>query len=388
MPLHVAVVGAGAFGGWTALELVRRGARVTLVDAWGPGNPRASSGGDTRVIRATYGSHVVYTQMAARSLQLWREEDARASGRLLRQTGALWMFRAAVGVPFIHASGQALAGSGLRLETLTTSGAARRYPQIRFEGIERVLHEPDAGYLLARRACRHVAEAVVAAGGAYRCQAAASPAVITGSPARTIRLAGGGRLEADVFVFACGPWLGPLLPEVIGASIAVTRQDVFYFGVPAADDRFSDARLPVWIDFGERFLYGIPGAGGTFKFADDTPGPPFDPTSGERRADEEGVARARTFLAERFPALTAAPLVATEVCQYESTPDANFILDRHPAFDNVWIAGGGSGHGFKMGPAIGEALARCILDGAAPEPAFSLQRFAAAPAGGWKAKWA
>ena len=384
----MAVVGAGAFGGWTALSLARRGARVTLIDAWGPGNPRASSGGDTRVIRATYGSHAIYTRMAARSLQLWREEGARANRRLLRQTGALWMFRGAAGVPFIRASSEALADNGLRLEALATSEAARRYPQIRFAGVESVLHEPDAGYLLARRASRHVAEGVVAAGGAYRCEAAVSPAVITGSPARTIGVVGGGTLEADVFVLACGPWLGTLLPDVIGASIAVTRQDVFYFGVPPADDRFSDAHLPVWIDFGERFVYGIPGAGGTFKLADDTPGPPFDATAGERRVDAEGVERARTFLAERFPALRAAPLVASEVCQYESTPDANFILDRHPAYDNVWIAGGGSGHGFKMGPAIGEALAGSILDGTAPEPAFSLQRFAAAPAGGWKAKWA
>jgi glycine/D-amino acid oxidase-like deaminating enzyme len=298
------------------------------------------------------------------------------------------MFRAAAGAPFLRASSEALAGSGLRLESLTTREAASRYPQIRFEGVESVLLEPDAGYLRSRRACRHVAERFVAAGGAYRCQAAVSPAVIAGSPARAIGLVNGDTLRADVFVFACGPWLGTLLPDVIGALIAVTKQDVFYFGVPAADDRFSDARLPVWIDFGERFVYGIPAAGGAFKFADDTPGPAFDPTSGERRGDDEGVARARAFLADRFPAMAAAPLVATEVCQYESTPDANFIVDRHPAFDNVWIAGGGSGHGFKMGPAVGEALARCILDGATPEPAFSLRRFAATPAGGWKAKWA
>ena len=385
---RVAVVGAGAFGGWTALWLARRGARVRLIDAWGPGNPRASSGGDTRVIRATYGSHVIYTRMAARALQLWQEEEARSNGGLLRQIGALWMFRAEAGAPFIRASSDALAAVGLRFESLTRGDAARRYPQIRFEGLDSLLLEPDAGYLLSRRACQHVAERFVAERGEYRCQAAVSPAALTGSPARAIRLVDGTSLEADVFVFACGPWLGTLLPDVIGSLIAATKQDVYYFGVPSADDRFSDAQLPVWIDFGERFMYGMPGAGGTFKVADDTPGPAFDPTSGERRTDDQGVARARAFLAERFPALAAAPLVATEVCQYESTPDSNFILDRHPAFENVWVAGGGSGHGFKMGPAVGEALASCILDGAAPEPAFSLRRFAAAPAGGWKGKWA
>ena len=385
---HIAVVGAGAFGGWTALSLVSRGARVTLIDAWGPGNPRASSGGETRVIRATYGSHVIYTRMAARALELWREEEAGCKRGLLRDTGALWMFSAATAAPFIRASTDAFTGTGLRLENLTISEAARRYPQIRFEGVDSVLVEPDAGYLLSRRACRHVVERFVAQGGAYRAAAVSSPAALAGSPARAIRLADGTSLQADIFVFACGPWLRTLLPDVIGPLITVTKQDVYYFGVPAADDRFSDARLPVWIDFGERFIYGIPGPGGTFKLADDTPGPEFDPSSGERRPDDDGVARARAFLADRFPALAGTPLVASEVCQYESTPDSNFIIDRHPHLENVWIAGGGSGHGFKMGPAVGEALAGCILDGAATEPTFALQRFAAAPPGGWRAKWA
>jgi glycine/D-amino acid oxidase-like deaminating enzyme len=73
---HVAVVGAGAFGGWTALMLLRKGARVTLLDAWGPGNPRASSHGETRVIRAMYGGDRAMTAMAARALTLWGEKPA------------------------------------------------------------------------------------------------------------------------------------------------------------------------------------------------------------------------------------------------------------------------------------------------------------------------
>lgn len=384
----MAVVGAGAFGGWTALSLVRRGARVTLLDAWGPANPRASSGGDTRVIRATYGSHVVYTRMAARALQLWQAEDARWRAGLLRHTGALWMFRTDAARPFIRASAEALSASGLRLDDLRLTEAARRYPQIRFDGVETVLFERDAGYLLARRACEHVVDRFVAEGGRYRAQAALAPADIAGSPARAVSLLDGTRIEADAFVFACGPWLPVLFPDVAAPIIAVTKQDVYYFGAPPGDSRFSDAALPVWIDFGERFVYGIPGSGGAFKLADDTPGPPFDPSSGERRPDDEGVVRARGFLTERFPGLADAPLVAAEVCQYESTPDSNFILDLHPAFTNVWIAGGGSGHGFKMGPVVGELVAGYILDGAVPEPVHSLRRFAAAPAGGWKGKWA
>jgi glycine/D-amino acid oxidase-like deaminating enzyme len=384
---RVAVFGAGAFGGWTAHELARQGARVTLLDAWGPGHVRASSGGETRVIRSTYGTHAVYTDMAARALDLWRTFDAQWQRTFFRRTGALWMFGPGHD-GFRRASSDALAARGLKLEELTPAEAARRYPQVRFDGIASILYEEDAGYLLARRACEHVAERVVSQGGTYRCAAAAAPVRVDGSPVRAVRLVDGSSIEADHFVFACGPWLPSLFPDAIGGSIAVTRQEVYYFGTPAGDDRFSDGRLPVWVDFRDRMIYGIPGnAHRGFKIADDTPGPAFDPTSGDRSVSAEGVAAARALAAERFPALEGAPLVGSEICQYESTPDANFIVDRHPAAANVWIAGGGSGHGYKMGPVIGELLASLVLERTAPDPRFTLHRLAEPPTGGWMAKW-
>jgi sarcosine oxidase len=389
---HIAVFGAGAFGGWTALTLLARGARVTLYDAWGPGNARASSGGETRVIRATYGSHTIYTEMAARALELWRAYERRWQRTFFRRTGALWMFGPPNDGSFASASAAALRTTGRPIEELTAAEAARRYPQIRFDGIAGVLYEPDAGYLLARRACEHVVERIVAEGGDYRLGAAAAPVEIDGSPARPhaphVRLTDGTSVEADGFVFACGPWLPMLFPDVIGRFITPTRQEVFYFGGPAGDPRFSDDHLPVWVDFRDRLIYGIPGnANRGFKLADDTPGAAFDPTVGDRGVDDGGVAAARAFLSERFPALAGAPLLGSEVCQYESTPDANFIIDQHPVLPQVWIAGGGSGHGYKMGPAIGELVASLVLGEPVPDPLFTLQRFAHRPPGGWKHKW-
>jgi len=144
----------------------------------------------------------------------------------------------------------------------------------------------------------------------------------------------------------------------------------------------------VWVDYRERLVYGIPGnANRGFKVADDTPGPAFDPTSGTRDATPSGIAAARAFLQQRFPALAAAPLLGSEVCQYEASPDSHFIVDRHPAAPNVWIAGGGSGHGFKMGPALGEMLASYVLGTATPDPQFGLARLASPPRGGWEEKW-
>ena len=383
---HVAVIGAGAFGGWTALALRRRGARVTLVDAWGPGHVRASSGGETRVIRATYGSRRIYTRLAARAMALWRAHEAAFQAGLLRTTGVLWMFRQDDG--FGAASAEALRAEGLPVEHLAPRDAAKRFPQIDFGDVIAVLWEPDAGYLFARRACEHVVQCFVAEGGEYRQAAVRAPVDVDTASSVRLPLVDGTMLDADAFVVAAGAWLGRLFPDAIGPHLSVTRQEVYYFGTPAGDTRFVDPAMPVWLDYGERVMYGIPGnAHRGFKVADDTSGPSMDPTTGSRDATPAGVAAARAFMEHRFPSLAGAPLLGSEVCQYESSPDAHFIVDRHPGAANVWIAGGGSGHGFKMGPAIGEMLAACVLDGTPPAPLFARARFATPPAEGWQAKW-
>ena len=216
---RVLVAGAGAFGGWTALELQRRGARVTLLDAWGPGNTRASSGGETRVIRATYGTRAIYTKMAARAMRLWREYDAQWQRGFFRQTGALWMF--GKDDAFGRASAAALRAEGLPVDELTPKDAAARFPQISFAGISSALWEPQAGYLFARRACEHVVQRFVAGGGTYLQQAVQSPVRIEGPSLKRIAVDAGTSIEADAFVFACGPWLGTLFPDVIGARVTL-----------------------------------------------------------------------------------------------------------------------------------------------------------------------
>jgi len=382
-PVHVLIVGSGIFGVWTALELLRRGARVTLLDAWGAGHARSSSGGDTRIIRATYGSHAIYTRMARRALERWQAYESQWHAGLLQQTGAVWL----VGEDsrFADASAATLAAEGLPFEEVSLRDAARRYPQMAFEGVARVWIEPQAGYLFARRACAHVAARFMAEGGTCRVAAAASPVSMD---ADGVLLTDGGVVSADHFVFACGPWLGDLFPDIVGDNVRPTRQEVYYFGTPAGDDRFNDPKMPVWVDYRERLVYGIPGnANRGFKVADDTAGPAFDPTSGTRDATPAGITAARAFLKQRFPALAQAPLLGSEVCQYEASPDSHFIVDRHPRASNAWIAGGGSGHGFKMGPAFGEMLAQCVLGTATPDPQFALARLTARPSGGWEEKW-
>jgi glycine/D-amino acid oxidase-like deaminating enzyme len=376
----IVVIGAGAFGGWTALQLQKKGAKVTLLDAWGPGNSRASSGGETRVIRATYGSGRIYTQMAARALQLWQEYEQRWNLKLFFRTGVLWM--TGTDDSYERAALPFLTEAGVRFEKLSAAECTRRWPQINFDGISWSVYEPDSGYLAARRACEAVLNAFLKEGGLYH-QAQVMPGLIASNQMHGIKLGSGEDLNADAYVFACGPWLGKVF-SFLAPIITPTRQEVFFFGTDAGDLRFTDAQLPVWGDdskreldgfAGKHWFYGIPGNQWRgLKIADDTRGAVIDPTTMERELSAEGLAAARAYLRLRFPDLAKAPLLESRVCQYENSTDQNFILDHHPDAENVWIVGGGSGHGFKHGPAFGDIVSDAVLGLKEPPFEFKLGR--------------
>lgn len=371
---EIIVIGAGAFGGWTALYLQRAGYRVTLVDAFGPGNSRSSSGDETRVIRSTYGENETYFDLTQRAWKLWQEYQASQRIRLLYPTGVLWLcYREHV--PFIEATLPFMEKHGLAYEYLSPDEARYRYPLIRFDDLHHAVFDAQGGYLMALEGCRAVAESFVQAGGRY-VQAQAIPLGISNGRLSGIRLSTGETMYAQAYVWACGAWLGYLFPEVLGRVITATRQEVYYFGVPETQAADWEA-LPVWIDWdgGEEFFYGIPGSAHRgFKVAYDKRGEEVHPTTLERQPTAALIEKSRRFLAHRFPGMAHAPLTEARVCQYENSPDGNFILDRHPAAENCWFLGGGSGHGYKHGPAIGE-LAAQIITGAKPaEPLFSLAR--------------
>jgi len=330
-------------------------------------------------MRATYGADQPYTAMSVDALRLWREHEQRWHCRLFHRSGVLWLVTAADD-RFERGSLPLLREAGVAFEELSAREVERRWPQMNCEGVRWAIYEPDGGFLMARRACQAVLEDFLAGGGEYRLAAVAHEGLEDGCR-KGLVLSDGSKLPADQYVFACGPWLGRLFPATIGDRIRPTKQEVFFFGTPPGDGRFSDANLPVWADQGESFVYGIPAADGRgFKFADDSRGADFDPDSGERSVTAERRREARAYVGFRFPGMKDAPLLETRVCQYENTPDSHFVIDRHPSSENVWIAGGGSGHGFKHGPAVGQLVAGCVLRGAEIDPRFKLARFSL-PAG-------
>ena len=365
----IAVVGAGVFGAWIAWHLANSGKRVLLVDQYGPANARASSGGESRVIRMAYGPDALYTRMAKASLAQWKALFSRI-GRpeLFVPGGVLWM--AMRGNRIAEQSLITLIEARVEHEVLDAASLSRRFTQIRVPADGWAIFEPGSGGLLARRAVQSVLVDACAK-GAEVLIARLLPRSGSGRQAR-LQSTDGTRIEAGVHIYACGPWLASVFPELLGKRIFPTRQEVFYFGVPPGETCFQSPQMPTWMDF-DRDWYGLPDIEGRgFKLACDLHGAPIDPDLAERSASAEGIAAARAFLARRFPALALAPLVGSEVCQYENTSNGDLLIDRHPEFDNVWIAGGGSGHGFKHGPAVGEYLMRRMRNEVPAEPRFSL----------------
>jgi glycine/D-amino acid oxidase-like deaminating enzyme len=187
-----------------------------------------------------------------------------------------------------------------------------------------------------------------------------------------VETSSGDHITAESFVFACGPWLGKVFPHQLGPRIFPTRQEVFFFGTPPADTRFAPPALPTWF-FQMDEVYGMPDIESRgLKVACDTHGEIVDPDSQSRLVSREGVEAARQFVSRRFPALKDAPIVETRVCQYENTANGDLLIDRHPEFSNAWFVGGGSGHGFKHGPAVGQYTSALVLGERSAEPRFSL----------------
>ena len=368
----VIVVGAGVFGVWTAHALQAAGRKVMLVDAWSPGHARASSGGESRMTRGSYGADEVYTRMAWDSLADWRALSARAELPLFHRSGVLFFFPRME--EYAGKTMEVHRRLKLPTELLDNKTMARRFPQIDFTGVEIGLYEAEFGALMARRSVETLAAEFVAAGGAYRRAAIAPPEAGTGPLAR-ITTSIGETLEATHFVFACGPWLPKLFPELLGTRIFPTRQEVFFFAPPAGDDRFTVGRFPNWADFNEGDIYyGFPDLEGRgIKIAHDRHGPRMDPDGGDRMPSAASLADVRTYLERRFPALGGAPLSEARVCQYENSANGDLLIDFHPARPNLLLVGAGSGHGFKHGPAVGRHAASLLLHEHAPrEPRFSL----------------
>lgn len=364
----VAVIGAGVFGAWTAYFLQKSGLRVGLYDAYGPANSRGSSGDESRITRMAYGKDEIYSRWALESRAEWVALGERAKQKLFYQCGVLTFSDERTG--WVQKSCEVIHKLRTPCEQMSWQDAERKFPQVRFKETERALFEPTSGALLARKALMLLVEELIRNGVQYEQMPVAPPA-----RADAIATCGGDPIFADHYVFACGPWLPKLFPHLLTSHIQPVRAEVFYLGLPAGLRDFDPEHMPAWIYMGADNwdAYGIPNLENRgFKVAVDIIKNFIDPDSVDRQSTQKYVQQMRDFVHDRFPTLANAPIVETRVCQYENTPSHHYLIDRHPEWENVWLVGGGSGHGFKNGPTIGRYVTEAITKRAPLEPQLKL----------------
>lgn len=341
------VVGAGVFGAATARELALRGWDVTLVEQYAPGTVRSASGGDTRLLRFAHGDVDWYAAMARNARVKWIELQEATGTRIWEPIGLAWFARSENG--FEARSRASLDRLGISYEWLDPETARSLYPSVNVDDLSGVLYEPEAGVLQARRATQLLVEDGERAGVLYKSARTLPPDDPRG----------------DVVIWACGPWLATLFPRQV--ELKVTRRDVFFFG---ADGSWRGC--PGFCDYDAAYYGHGEIAGLGVKVAPDLPGEEIDPDTVERIPLPAWEQSARAYLGHRFPALANAPVIGTRVCQYDLSADTHFIVDRHPERSSWWLIGGGSGHGFKHGPAFAEYVADCVEGKREPEPFHAL----------------
>jgi len=365
----IVVVGAGAFGGWTALYLREMGLSVTMVDQYGPGNSRATSGGESRQIRAGYGDREIYTRWVLEAFDRWASREAEWGKKLLFRTGQLSLARE--WTKTLSDTKTVFDKLRIEYEIVKHADLVRRFPQMTMDGIEFGMFVPGTGVLKAREGCVAVAQAFERKGGRFL-TAKAEPGQRTGRTLQDVALSTGERVSARTFVFACGPWLPKVFAAVMAHKLITPRRVVFFYGTPAGDERFTYPNFPAWaVDD----AYGFPSIEGRgFKVVPTFEQVMVDPDTQEHTLTADEIRRGREFVARWFPALRDQPLVDSKVCQREDSIDEHFIVDRHPEFENVWLVGGGSGHGYKHGIVLGDYVAhRIVGDDKQPELAATFR---------------
>jgi len=364
--LRVGVVGAGIFGLSGALALQRRGHRVTVFDRQGPPAHDAASTDRTKALRFEYGSACpLYVPLVDEARTLYRALDPS----LYVETGVLAL--AATWDESRHEweSHNYLVEHGWPVELWEPSRARERFPQFNYDGVAAVTWNPQGGYVRAEAAVRATLRAFREAGGVV-----VAPMRVTGieesAEAAEIVVEGGEPFDFDAALVCAGAWF-----RALGLArddfVRPTRQAVTYYRPPSDMlARFDPPAFPVWMhDLTESGWYGMPLEDGLLKVARHRPGEPADPDA-PRAVSPEDRAASRAFVARSLPAIHANWYAEDRGCLYAMTDDGNFVIDSVPGRTRTFVAGGGSGHGFKLGPAVGRLAADMVEQGVPPVSAF------------------
>ena len=375
MTYDTIVIGLGAMGAATLLQLARRGQRVLGLDRWDPPHAWGSTHGDTRITRCAIGEGEQYVPLVLRSHEIWREIEAETGESLLNQCGAMILAPAGNtaivhGKPgFVRSTIAAAQRYTIPHEVLDADEATRRFPQFRLRGDEIVYYEPGGGYVRPE-ACVGAQLALARRQGAtVRPNTQVTGVTRDGDGVRVTTRAGESFFAVEA-VLAAGAWSPGLAGGALAPHMAVTRQVLHWFP-PADPAAFAPGRCPVYIwTYGNRpeeGFYGFPVPPGTegVKIAmEQYLAVVEDPDHLRREVTAEEVAHMHgAHLETRIPGLLPQALRSV-VCPYTMTRDGDFLVQRLLDNDRVLLVSACSGHGFKHSAGLGEAVAEMVAEGA------------------------
>lgn len=366
----VGVVGLGAMGSASAYHLSQKGARVIGFEAFGPAHDRGSSHGESRIIRQAYYEDPGYVPLLQRAYQLWRELEQRVRSPLLRITGGMILGRE---------SSAAVAGSlascrrwELPHRVLTSPEITAEFPAFRPPGDLVAVVEPEAGILLPEEAILSHLRLAAAEGAELRFGVRATGWEPRGAGVEL--RTGSDRHHLDALVITAGSWTSELLGDW-DLPLQVERQLMVWLR-PRAGEDLAPGRFPVFLhdrSDGDGF-YGLPSPdGGSVKGARHHGGERTSARALRRNWEEAEALEVRDRLAELIPALGGGEVTRAKVCMYTNTPDLHFALGAHPGCEQVNVACGFSGHGFKFSTVIGEIMAELALEGRTRHPIAALE---------------
>jgi glycine/D-amino acid oxidase-like deaminating enzyme len=368
---RVAVVGAGIFGVAAAIELRARGHEVVLCDPGPLPHPLAASTDVSKVVRIEYGDDAYYMALGERALDGWHRWNHDLDDTLYHETGVLFMARRPMTRgSFEHDSFAQLLERAHRPERLDASALARRFGAWSTGNHVDGFFHARGGFVESACVLTRLIERAIAHGVSLRQGASFAALKVHGDRVTGVHLRDGAVLDADHVVLALGAWTPSGLPELAG-MLRATAHPVFHLR-PREPARFVAAQFPVFgAAIAETGWYGFPlhPRDGIVKIARHSVGRAMHPEAPERAVTVDDVRALRGFLAETFPALTEAELVATRACLYCDTHDGHFLIDRDPTRRGLTVATGDSGHGFKFAPVLG-ALIADVVAGANAEARF------------------
>ncbi len=368
----VIVLGLGVMGTAAAYHLAKDGQRVLGLEQYELDHRMGSSYGESRIIRYAY-DHPVYVEMAKAAFPMWRSLEEDSGQKLMVQTGGLdfgfpdW--------PSLAATKQNLYAAGVPYEWLTPAEVARRFPQFRLDEGMYGGYQPGAGYLAASRCV------ITQADMAQKCGAT----LLFKTPVQRVEVLNGSvrihtateQYEAETLVLTAGPWASRVLETLdLKLPLQPTREELVFFE-PSDKVLFMPDRFPIFIHHAPTWYYGIANVGGTgLKVAVHGRHEPTDPDHIRRTGDPEYIEQVRRFVQHSIPRGDG-NVNEARICLYTVTPDEHFVIDRHPAYPNIAIGAGFSGHGFKFGILVGRMLADLVIHGKTPYDIslFSVKRF-------------